>query len=334
MGKDKARIGIIGNGGIGSWHFSHLVEFDDVELVAFCDIIPERAENFKKNSGGTAQTFTCYKEMLNTVELDAVYVCVPPNCHGDIEMAIIEKGLPFLVEKPLALDMETAEKICSAAAAKNLITQVGFQDRYLDLTEKIQEYIAGKQIGLVSAAWVGGIPGVHWWRKMAESGGQIVEQNIHLYDMARYLFGDVDSVYCAAGKGIVDPDAPEYNVPGYDVDDYSSAVVKFKNGVIANIFTACYTLNGGGMRSGMNIYCKDATIEYALRSGVKYRDANGTEETARQEDQGITEDRTFIDSVKSGDGSANRSPYCDAIKSLKLCLAANESAVTGKEYKL
>ena len=333
MSKEKVKVGIIGCGGIGSWHFSHLVEFKDVELVAFCDLIIERAENFKKNAGG-GKTYTCFKQMLDENEFDAIYICVPPNCHGDIEMVVIDKGLPFLVEKPLALDMATAEKICAGVAAKKLITQVGFQDRYLDLTEKIQEYLKGKQVGLVQAAWVGGIPGVHWWRKMAESGGQIVEQNIHLYDMARYLFGDADSIYCAAGKGIVDPDSQEYNVPGYDVDDYSSAVITFKNGVVANIFTACYTLNGGGMRSGMNIYCKDATIEYSLRSGVKYRDANGTEETARQADQGVTEDRTFIDSVKTGDGSNNRSPYCDACKSLKLVIAANESIATGKAIKL
>jgi len=330
---DKVKVGIIGCGGIGSWHLSHLVEFADVELVAFCDVIFSRAEDFVKRAGkGTA--YACFEEMLANETFDAIYVCVPPNCHGDIEMAVIDKNLPFLVEKPLALDMETANKILAAVEAKNLITQVGFQDRYLDLTDKIIDYIKDKQVGLVSAAWVGGIPGVAWWRKMAESGGQIVEQNIHLYDMARFLFGDAESVYCAAGKGIVDPDSAEYNVPGYDVDDYSSGVVKFKNGVVANLFTACYTVNGGGMRSGMNIYCKDATIEYSLRSGVKYRDANVTEETARQADQGVTEDRVFLDSVKSGDGSANRSPYKDAIKSLELVVACNESIATGQPVKL
>lgn len=328
---DKVKVGIIGCGGIGSWHFSHLVEFDDVEFVGFCDLIIDRAKSFAEKAG-RGQVFEKYTDMLDTVKPDVVYVCVPPSCHGDIEYAIIERGLPFLVEKPMALSMELAEDICKKAKEKNLITAVGFQDRYLDLTERIQDYIKDKQVGLVQAAWVGGIPGVHWWRKMETSGGQIVEQNIHLFDMARYLFGEPESVYCSAGKGIVDPEA--YGVPGYNVDDYSSAVIKFKGGVVANIFTACYTVQGGGMRSGMNIYCKDATLEYSLRSGLKYRDAETTEEFTRQEDQGVTEDRTFINAIKTGDGSKIRSPYSDALKTLRLCLAANDSIKTGEAIKL
>ncbi len=330
---EKLKVGIIGCGGIGSWHFSHLIEFADVEMVGFCDIIIERAENFK-NKAGTGKAYEIYTDMLDDAKPDAVYVCVPPHCHGAIEMAVIERGIPFLVEKPMALDMPTAEKICAAAKEKNLITAVGFQDRYLDLTDKIKEYLIGKQVGLVTGAWVGGIPGVWWWRKRETSGGQIVEQNIHIFDMTRYLFGEPVSVFCAAGKGIVDPESEEYNVPGYDVEDYSSAVITFESGVVATIFTACYTKQGGGMRSGMNIYCKDATIEYTLRSGVKYRDAETSEETVRQEDQGVTEDRTFIDAVKSGDRSKIRSPYSDALKSLRLCLACNDSIDTGKVIQL
>ena len=332
---DKVKVGIIGCGGIGNFHFSHLVEFDDVEMIGFCDLEIEKAEGFKaRNRGGIGKTYVNFIDMLDDAKPDVVYVCVPPHAHGEIEYAIIERGLPFLVEKPMALDIKLAEDICAKAAEKNLITAVGFQDRYLDLTERMKDYIKDKEVGLVTGAWVGGIPKVHWWRTMETSGGQIVEQNIHIYDMARYLFGEPESVYCAAGKGIVKPEAPEYDVPGYNVDDYSSAVIKFKCGVVATIFTACYTVKGGGMQSGMNIYCKDATIEYKLRSGVRYRDAETVEEFARQADQGVTEDRTFIDAIKSGDGSAIRSPYADALKSLKLCLAANESIATGKEIKL
>jgi predicted dehydrogenase len=61
----------------------------------------------------------------------------------------------------------------------------------------MKEYVTGKenQVGLVTAAWVGGIPRVPWWRTWATSGGQIVEQNIHLFDQLRWLFGDVESVF-------------------------------------------------------------------------------------------------------------------------------------------
>ncbi len=329
---DKVKIAFIGCGGIAGWHLSHLVNQDDVEYLGFCDIIPERAENFKQRTGGTAKTYTDYRVMLDEITPDAVYICVPPHCHGEIEFKVIDKGIPFLVEKPMALDYKLAEKICEAAEAKGLITAVGFQDRYLGIIDKTKEYIKGKKIGLVTGAWVGGIPGVWWWRKMETSGGQIVEQNIHIFDMTRNLFGEPARIYASAGKGIVDPEAA--GVPGYDVDDYSSAVITFKNGIIATLYTADYVVAGGGMQNGLNIYCPDATIEYGLRSFVKYRDASGEEVTHNEFDSGITEDKVFINAVKTGDPGAIRSPYRDALSSLKLVLAANESITTGKPVEL
>lgn len=329
---DKVKIAFIGCGGIAGWHLSHLLLQDDVEYVGFCDIIPERAENFVKRTGGTAKAYTDYKVMLDEIKPDAVYVCVPPHVHGEIEFTLIDKNIPFLVEKPMALDIGLAEKISKAIDEKGLITAVGFQDRYLGIIEKVKEYIKNKKIGLVTGAWVGGIPGVWWWRKMETSGGQIVEQNIHLFDMARYLFGEPVSIYASAGKGIVDPEAA--GVPGYDVDDYSSAVITFESGVIVTLFTGCYIVEGGGMQCGLNIYCPDATIEYGLRSYVKIHDKNGDQLYKNEGDHGIIEDRTFLDAIKTGDPSAIRSPYRDALKSLRLVLAANESIATGKRVEL
>ena len=112
--------------------------------------------------------------------------------------------------------------------------------------------------------------------------------------------------------------------------DYSSAVIKFKSGVVANIFTGCYVQAGGGMQSGMNIYCKDATLEYALRSWLKIRDINGEKFYERGEEQTGIMDRIFINAVRTGDRSQILADYDNAIKSLRLCLACNESIETGK----
>ncbi|MBR4960947.1 MAG: hypothetical protein IKY52_08630, partial [Clostridia bacterium] len=176
--------------------------------------------------------------------------------------------------------------------------------------------------------WFGGIPGVSWWRRMETSGGQVVEQNIHLFDQARYLFGEPLYVNCAGARGIVDGD--KYGVPGYNVHDYSSAVIKFKSGVVANIFTGCYVQAGGGMQSGMNIYCKDATLEYALRSWLKIRDVNGEQYYERGDEQTGIQDNIFLDAVRTGDRSKLLTDYHDAVKSMKLCMACNESIETGK----
>lgn len=346
---DKIKVAQIGCGGRNGAHFQKLSSFEDVDIVGFCDIIPERAEA-RRNAYGSGKAYTDYVQMLDETKPEVVFLAVPPHVHGDIEPELIKRKIHFLVEKPMALEYSLAEKICDEAEAAGIITAVGFQDRYQSITNIMKDYIQGKEIGLVSGGWLGGIPGVPWWRTFETSGGQIVEQNIHLFDQLRYFFGEPDSVYCASGKGIVDPEA--YGVPGYNVDDFSSAVMKFKSGVVANLFTACYFRPGSKAPSGMTIYGKDFTVEYNLRRSITITDTTGVRTWERANDQLIftdvdgkvtttpdieqtgLQDRAFLDAIKTGDTSKIRATYRDALKSLKLTMACNESAATGKAIKL
>lgn len=326
----KIKAAFIGCGGRNSVHLQKTEAMGDVEYVGFCDVIEERAYAYaeRTKTDPEGKIFRNYKDLLENTSPEVIFIAVPPHQHGEIEPAVIEKGIPFMTEKPIALDMATAEHIESLIKKKGIITATGFQDRYQNLTQIMKNYIKDKQVGLVSGAWFGGIPGVEWWRRMETSGGQVVEQNIHIFDQARYLFGEPLYVNCAGARGIVDGD--KYGVPGYNVHDYSSAVIKFKSGVVANIFTGCYVRQGGGMQSGMNIYCADATLEYALRSWLKIRDKDGEQYYERGEEQTGIMDKIFIDAIRTGDTSKILADYSEAVKSLRLCLACNESIETGK----
>ena len=181
--------------------------------------------------------------------------------------------------------------------------------------------------GLVYGAWVGGIPGVWWWQKKSTCGGQLVEQNIHLLDGLRYLFGEPKSVWATASQGIVT------GREGYDTDDHSTAVIEFANNFTATLVSACYLKQPehGYPFCGVRIDLEDMFIEYRLRTSTTFSTGTETHVYMRQFDQGVTEDRTFIDAIKSGDGSKIRSPYSDAIKTLKLGFAANKSMETGEK---
>ena len=348
---DKLRVVKIGCGGRNGAHFQKLCTFDDVEIVGFCDIIEERAEARAK-AYGSGKVYTDYKVMLEELKPDVAFVAVPPHVHGEIEPELIKHKVHFMMEKPMALQYEVAEKICNDAEAAGLICACGFQDRYQSLTDIMKDYLKGreKDVGLVTAAWNGGIPRVWWWRAWETSGGQILEQNIHLFDQLRWLFGEVDTVYCASGKGVVDVEA--LDVPGYNVDDYSSATMKLKCGIVANILTADYLLAGAKGNSGMTVYGKDFTLEYGLRSSLTITDKNGVTKYVRANNELTTtapdgtvtvkpdteqtglQDRAFIDAIKSGDTSGIRATYRESLKSLKLCMACNESAATGNVIKL
>ncbi len=347
----KKKLAIIGCGGIGGYHMEHFLGFRDlIELAGFCDLIEERAEHFREMAG-EGRVFIDYREMYDEVQPDMVFICIPPYCHGEIEFETIRRGIPFFVEKPLALNLDLARRIRDAAEEKHLITASGFQCRYSNLVEPNREFCQNNEIVFVDCTRIGGMPGVFWWRDKALSGGQIVEQTIHQFDIIRYMMGEPEEVCTFGTRGFV------RNVPNYDTDDASVTIVKFKNGAVGAFSTGAYAKTGNSFDSKVVFSAKDKRGELKIldsfevfgekpaepekKSGFVVADdgglGKGSAETIvyRQEgDAGILCDRTFIEAVLSGDGSKIRSPYRDAFRSVAFTMACNESMATGRCVKV
>jgi myo-inositol 2-dehydrogenase/D-chiro-inositol 1-dehydrogenase len=181
--------------------------------------------------------------------------------------------------------------------------------------------------GLIMGYWIGGMPGVPWWRRKEQSGGQAVEQTIHTFDMARYLFGEVKTVHATWSKGLMKA------VPKYNVEDASCVNLQFKSGLCGTIFSGCF-LKGYG-KVGLDIWTPEVLYEYGGRSKVVIRKAGAEPETLNVgNDFGAEIVKTFINAVRKGDGSKLKSTYADAAKSLAVVLAANESMATGQAVKV
>lgn len=349
------KLALIGCGGIGGYHLEHFVGFKDiVELVGFCDLIPERAESFVKKAG-CGRAYTNYIEMYDAEAPDMVFICVPPYCHGEIEMETIRRGIHFFVEKPLSLDLELARRIRDAAAEKGLVTASGFQCRYSNLVEPNVEFCRNNEVVFIDCTRIGGVPGAEWWQDKELSGGQIVEQTIHQFDIVRYVFGEPVEVSTYAARGFV----KEYG-EGYKTDDCSVSIVKFENGAIGTFSTGCYATSGDSFDSKVVFSARDKRAELKILSsfevfgetkkpaneenadggfvikgdGALGASAGGKTVYSQIGDAGILCDRTFIEGAISGDGSKIRSPYADAFKSLSFTLACNESMRTGKPVKV
>jgi predicted dehydrogenase len=350
------KLALIGCGGIGAYHLDHFLQFKDISLAAFCDVTLERAEDFVKKAG-QGRAFSDYEKMYDEVEPDMVFICVPPACHGNIEFETIKRGIPFFVEKPIALDLDLAREMNAQVKEHKLIAASGFQCRYDNINDAAKKYIADNAILTVQASRVGGIPGVPWWRNRFTSGGQLVEQTIHQMDMLRYLLGvEPDTVYSVAGRGWI----TRKECPGYFTDDLSTTLITFKNGVTATMITGCYALNGVSWESKMTFGARDSRMDYELASrvtiyaegskeavkdgksasvikgdGVKDRDLGENAGVTRSEvDFGLLCDRTFVDAALTGDASKIRSPYEDAYKSVAFTLACNRSMETGLPVKV
>ena len=327
----KVKIGIIGCGGRSYAHVDRLINFEDVEIVAVADPIEERRLKMAAKTGAT-RIYKDHHELYAAEAagaLDAVYICVEPTAHVGIEEHAIENGWHFVIEKPMTLSLAQAQSVAAGIKEKGLITWVGFQDRYLDVVDAIRNELPGHKSGLVYGSWIGGIPMVWWWLKKSTCGGQLVEQNIHLLDLLRYLYGEPQSVYATSSRGIVS------GVEGYDTDDHSTAVIQFDHAVTATLVSACYlTPNNAGAHSGLILTLNDMTIDYKLRDSVIFSTRYETRKLMTHNDTQYDANRTFIDAIKSGDASKIRSPYDDALKTLRLGFAANESMETGKVVHL
>src|SRR5688572_8406157 len=136
QGMHRTRIGIVGAGFIASRHAGNLAGFDDAAVVAVADPVIERARALAETCGAVA--YADLDQMLDVAQADALFICVPPFAHGAPEQAALDRGLPFFVEKPLAVDLATAEAVAARVAEQELITAVGYHWRYLDTTEEAQ----------------------------------------------------------------------------------------------------------------------------------------------------------------------------------------------------
>lgn len=179
----RLRVACVGSGFIAGQHLRALAGLPEVEIVAVADAQPERAEETATQYG--ARAYGDGLTLLETEDLDAVWLCVPPFAQGALEAAAIDRRLPFFVEKPLALDLPTAEEIAGRLAGTGLPTAVGYHWRHLDLVRRAADFLAGEPDQLLTGYWLDKTPPAPWWSQRAHSGSQVVEQTTHIFDLAR-----------------------------------------------------------------------------------------------------------------------------------------------------
>ena len=141
----KVRLGLIGCGGRMGAHMNSFEQMENVEVVAVADPREER-RNAAAARFGCTRVYKDHKEFYaheDKSTLDAVVIAVEPTAHDYMEEAAIDRDLPFLVEKPMTLDLNQAREIARRVKEKGLITSVGFQDRYIKLMEMVKEEVDG-----------------------------------------------------------------------------------------------------------------------------------------------------------------------------------------------
>ena len=335
------RIGFAGTGGIAGSHLINLVRIPEAEVVALYDVDRERCEVAMRRINGQqdqvaraggpeprklqAKVYTDYGAMLAEAGLNALYICVPPFAHGDLELQAIDSDVALFVEKPVALSLDVARQVAAAIKAKNLVSASGYQTRYSEAVDKAKELIGQKPVGMALGFYLGGLPGTPWWRVQAQSGGQLVEQATHTVDLMRYLVGDVTRVYGAGGLRV------HKETPNFDIFDVASSVLHFANGAIGNVSNTSVLSSGSaaGAPSGVHVILQDMRLE-VWGTTLKVTTPAKTEEIRTVAAPMMLEDQAFVAAVGRKDPSRVRSTYLDGMKTLAVTLAMEESARTGQ----
>ncbi len=249
----KVKIAVIGVGGIARGnHLPGYMKMDNVEIVAVCDILEDRAKAIAEQFNVPAY-YTDYKDVLKIEGLDAVDICTPNKLHSIIAVEALEAGLNVFCEKPDAVNVEEAEKMKAAAEKSGKLLMVMRNNRFWLTSEFLKKYIEDGKMGDIYAARCGwrrrrGIPGKGGWftTKEMSGGGPLIDLGVHMIDLAIWLMGSprpvavsgstftkfansdaADSVHSQFG------DAKEDGI--FDVEDLAMGFIKFDNGACMQI---------------------------------------------------------------------------------------------------
>ena len=327
---DKVKLAFIGSGGIVRSHLDQgLKDFPDVAFAGWCDLVPEVAQARREQVGGQGTIHTDAGQMLDGVKPDAVYIMLPPYAHGPAEALVIERRLPFFIEKPVAIDLDTALRVAEGVDRRQIMTSVGYMTRYRRSVQRVRELLQTQTPVLLHGGWLGGGPKAYegiwkWWVQKEKSGGQFLEQTTHTIDLARYLFGDVTRVYAVAVRGR--QPRPDF----YTIEDASMVQLAFANGAAGNLYSSCSTSLGGGV--SLTVWGTDMRAEFTGWEHSVQIHLPGDERVTIPGEQNIfaCEDRAFVDSVKAGKNMGILATYQDGLQATAIACAANQSMETGE----
>ncbi|MEA3002585.1 MAG: UDP-N-acetyl-2-amino-2-deoxyglucuronate dehydrogenase [Sphingomonadales bacterium] len=321
----RLRVGLLGCGGIGVRHAGAVAALaGEMELAGCCGRDLARTEAFAAAHGGRACTDL---DALLDVGIDLLIVALPPSIRsGEIERAAA-CGVHLLVEKPIALDQEIADRLVAAVESAGVVAAVGFMYRFGDAVARWQASDAGR-VGLFAGAYHCNALHAPWWRERARSGGQMLEQAIHLIDLVRLFMGEPDRVYARAANLF------HRNTPGYDIEDVSAMIFGWDDGRLATLNASNIAVPGRWQKE-WSLYAERMTGRFADWNNAIFTRITG--EVAEEALAGTTD--PFVAQLADvaaaiRDGRPPRVPLREGAATLRLALAARRSADEGRELRL
>ena len=341
------KYALIGCGRIAVNHMKAAIN-NELEIVAVCDVLEEKMEELLAKYGlekdESIKRYTDYKKMVEELQPEIASIATESGLHAEIALYCIEKGVNLIIEKPMAMSIEDANKIIDLAEKKNVKVSACHQNRFNVAIQKLRKAVESGRFGKLShgsihVRWnrnAGYYEQAPWRGTWEQDGGALMSQCIHGIDLLRWMMGDeIEEIYGATRQQFHDY---------LEAEDVGMAVIKFKNGAIGTIegTTNVFPKN---LEETLYIFGENGTVKIGGTStnNIDVWDfAVETEED--QENKGLEEETSnvygnghtslFADVMDAIEN--DRKPYVDAVagrNALEVVLSIYKSQKTAAPVK-
>jgi len=266
--KKKLRYGIIGCGGIARGKYMPAIKkMGDVELAAFADILPDRAEELsREHTGGNGKVFTDYRELLKE-DLDAVCVLTPNDSHCEITVAALKSGKHVMCEKPMATNTAEARAMVAARDESKKLLTIGYQSRFRQDSLFLKAECEKGSLGEIYFARATALRrrAVPTWGVFLDvkkqGGGPLIDIGTHALDLTLFMMNNyepdyaVGTVYHKMNKDKNTGNAwGDWDTKAFTAEDSAFGFIVMKNGATI-ILQSSWALNIADEKEAVTTLC-------------------------------------------------------------------------------
>lgn len=323
-GHRLVKAGFVGCGQMGRKHALNCAILDGVKVLAVADTDRSRANDLASQVG--ARAYDHIDQMMAGDALDCLIVATPPSVRLPIVEAAAARGAAVFVEKPLALGLDEARAICRTVDKAGVVNSAGFHLRYCPLTQKAKTLMAGRRLTHVRTLTTTSyylkmdMPG--WFLQRKHSGGPLLEQSLHMFDVARYLAGDITEVL-ARGDRLIRPELGQF-----DSEDTLVLAYGFASGALGTHTDSCAMEE---FNWEAEFFGPDwrLLVDYARKKLRGHIGGEPVEMDDPDTDMHLLEMASFVDAVRGQDKAGVLCDFADAARTIAVMLAGDRSLKTG-----